>query len=66
MHDRDPCEVIRQYGLKAKRGGIVCDLDTCPHCRGRPGRFNRHGVRSRLFLVLAADMIRQVCSYLTR
>jgi len=66
MNDRDPLEDIRQYGQKAKHGWISCDLDTCPHCRGKPGRFKRHGVRSRVFLVLAADMIQRVFSYLTR
>lgn len=66
MNDRDPCEDIMRYGRKAKHGWISCELDRCPHCRGRPGRFRRHGVRSRVFLVLAADMIKRVFSYLTR
>jgi hypothetical protein len=70
MNDRDLCERIKQYGIKAKLkaecGGITCDLDRCPHCRGRPGRFKRHGVRKRLFLVFAEDVIQRVWSYLSR
>ena len=66
MNGRDRGEDIRRYGRKAKHGWVSCDLDTCPQCRGRPGRFKRHGVRSRVFLVLAADMIKRVFSYLTR
>jgi len=70
MNGRDLCERIKHYGVKAKLkaecGGIACGLDRCPHCRGRPGRFEKHGVRSRLFLVLVEAVIERVRSYLTR
>lgn len=66
MNDRYPLDVIRKYGHAAKRGGVSCELDRCPRCHGRPVRFKRHGVRSRLFLVFAAEVIRRVWSYLTR
>jgi hypothetical protein len=35
-------------------------------CGGRGGRWRRRGVRYRLFLVFAAEVIRRVWSYLTR
>lgn len=66
MNDRDPCENIRRYGHKARHGGVSCDLDGCPRCQGRPVRFKRHGVRKRVFLVFAEDVVRRVWSYLTR
>lgn len=66
MNDRDPCEVISKYGVEATDGGIACDLDRCPRCQGQPGRFMRHGIRPRLFLVFAQDVIKRVFSYLTR
>jgi len=66
MNGRDPCKDIIEYGFKAKRGRISCGLDTCPHCQGRPVQFKRHGVRFRLFVVLAEDMLRRISSYLTR
>ncbi|MDP7638362.1 MAG: hypothetical protein QGG73_01395, partial [Candidatus Hydrogenedentes bacterium] len=70
MNGRDLYERIKQYGLKAilkaECGGIACDLDRCPHCRGHPGRFMKHGVRSRLFLVLVEAVILRVWSHLTR
>jgi len=66
MHGRDPLDDIRKYAHAATHGGVSCDLDRCPCCRGRPVRFKRHGVRPRLFLVFAAEVIRRVWSYLTR
>jgi len=59
-------EGITAYGGKAKRGEIACALAGCPCCRGRPVRFQRHGVRKRLFLVFADWVIQRVWSYLTR
>ena len=66
MNDRDPLDDIRKYAHAARHGGVSCELDRCPCCHGRPVRFKRHGVRSRLFLVFAAEVIRRVWSYLTR
>ena len=66
MNDRDPDEDIKRYGLHAKHGWISCALDRCPRCHGHPVRFKRHGVRPRVFLVFAAEVIRRVRSYLTR
>ena len=66
MDGRDLVELIKAYGERAKGETISCELDTCPCCQGRPVRFQRHGVRFRLFLVFAAEVVRQVWSYLTR
>jgi len=66
MNGRDPLDDIRKYAHAARHGGVSCDLDRCPCCQGRPVRFKRHGVRPRLFLVFAAEVIRRVWSYLTR
>lgn len=66
MNGRDLVQIIKVYGERAKGKTISCALDTCPHCEGRPVRFKRHGVRPRLFLVFAAEVIRRVWSYLTR
>ena len=66
MNGRDLVQIIKAYGERAKGKTILCELDTCPHCEGRPVRFKRHGVRPRLFLVFAAEVIRRVWSYLTR
>jgi hypothetical protein len=66
MNGRDPLDVIKKYGHAAKHGGVSCDLARCPRCQGRPVRFKCHGVRNRLFLVFAKQVIRRVWSYLTR
>ena len=58
-------EVITVYGQDAKAGRIACSAEACPRCGGVPGRFWRHGVRERLFLVFA-EVVCRVCSYLTR
>ncbi len=58
-------EVITAYGREAKAGRIACCVEACPCCGGVPGRFWRHGVRKRLFLVFA-EMVCRVWSYLTR
>ena len=66
MNGRDLVQIIKTYGERAKGKTISCELDTCPCCEGRPVCFKRHGVRYRLFLVFAAEVIRRVWSYLTR
>jgi len=66
MNGRDLPEDITEYGHAATHGGVSCNLDMCPRCHGRPVRFRPHGVRNRLFLVFAAEVIRRVFSYLTR
>jgi hypothetical protein len=66
MNGRDLVQIIKAYGERAKGKTISCELDKCPCCEGRPVRFKRHGVRYRLFLVFAAEVIRRVWSYLTR
>jgi hypothetical protein len=66
MNGRDLVQIIKAYGERAKGITILCELDTCPCCEGRPVRFKRHGVRYRLFLVFVAEVIQRVWSYLTR
>ena len=66
MNGRDLVESIKVYGERAKGKTITCELDTCPRCEGRPVCFKRHGVRHRLFLVFADEVVRRVFSYLTR
>lgn len=66
MIGRDLVEDIKAYGKRATDKGISCDLGACPRCGVRHGRFKRHGVRKRLFLVFADWVVRRVWSYLTR
>jgi hypothetical protein len=66
MNGRDLLKDIMEYGHAATHGGVPCNLDMCPRCHGHPVRFRPHGVRNRLFLVFAAEVIRRVFSYLTR
>ena len=66
MNGRDLIKTIIAYGERATGKTISCDLDRCPCCQGRPVRFQRHGVRHRLFVVFAEEAIRRVWSYLTR
>jgi len=66
MIGRDLIKAIKRYGKRAMGKKISCDLDACPRCGVRHGRFKRHGVRKRLFLVFADWVVRRVWSYLTR
>jgi hypothetical protein len=66
MNGRELIEVIITYGDRAIGKEISCDLDACPRCGARHGRFKRHGVRKRLFLVFADWVVRRVWSHLTR
>jgi hypothetical protein len=66
MSGRDLVKTIIAYGERATGKKISCELDTCPRCAGRPVCFKRHGVRFRIFLVFAEDVVRRVFSYLTR
>lgn len=66
MNGRDPEDDIRRYGHAASHGGVSCPLDRCPRCHGSPVCFKCHGVRLRVFLVFATEVIRRVWSYLTR
>ena len=66
MNGRDLIKTIIAYGERATGKTISCELDRCPCCHGRPVRFKRHGVRLRVFLVFASEVIRRVWSYLTR
>jgi hypothetical protein len=66
MNGRDLLEVIKKYGFEATSGRVSCLPDACPHCKGTPPRFRRHGVRKRLFLVFADWVFQRVWSYLTR
>jgi hypothetical protein len=66
MNGLDLIKTIIAYGKRATGKTISCDLGRCPCCQGRPVCFKRHGVRPRLFLVFASEVIRRVWSYLTR
>ena len=66
MNGRDLVETIKTYGEDAKDGKLLFELAACPRCKGQPVCFKRHGVRPRLFLVFAQEVVRRVCSHLTR
>jgi hypothetical protein len=60
---------IEAYGVDARDGKICPTLDHCPRCESRvegPWYFRRHERRPRSFLVIAAEMVRQVHSWITR
>lgn len=64
MNDRDLVKTIIAFGEDATSKRILCELDVCPCCAGRPAEFKRRGVRKRLFLALANWVVKRVWSYL--